>query len=130
MTRRGFSLTEILVVLAILGTLAAILLPVFASARRQGYVAQSFANLRSLAQAQELYAGDWGGYAVSDWTLHGSPWPDRLEGYFPGLSEMRPPLYSAGPYSGAPPNASSGLSAVFAQGYAMNECVIPPRLAR
>ncbi len=53
---RGFSLVELLMVIAIIAILAAILIPVTSSIRKQGYVTHNLANLRALQAANILYA--------------------------------------------------------------------------
>lgn len=55
---RGFTLVEILVVLAIIAVLAAILFPVFGAARASGHKAACVSNARQLLQASTMYAGD------------------------------------------------------------------------
>jgi len=57
--RKGFTLIEILVVLAIIAILAAILFPVFARARAKARQAQCASNLRQLASAFEMYVTDY-----------------------------------------------------------------------
>ena len=52
----GFTLTELLVVIGILALLTAILLPVFASARRKAQQSACVSNLRQLHMAFSLYA--------------------------------------------------------------------------
>lgn len=56
--RFGFTLIELLVVIGILALLAAILLPIFASARRKGQQSACVNNLRQLYMACALYAQD------------------------------------------------------------------------
>ena len=56
--RRGFTLIELLVSLAIVGALAALLLPVVARARRQADRTTCLANERQLGMAFALYAQD------------------------------------------------------------------------
>lgn len=58
MTRRAFTLVELLVVVAILGILASLLLPALASARDRARTAQCLASKRQLQLAWQLYAGD------------------------------------------------------------------------
>ncbi|MEN6520737.1 MAG: prepilin-type N-terminal cleavage/methylation domain-containing protein [Armatimonadota bacterium] len=58
MNRRGFSLIELLVVIAIIAVLAAILFPVFQSAREHAKQVQCLSNLRQLFIAFQNYYGD------------------------------------------------------------------------
>ncbi len=59
MRRRGFTLIELLVVIAIIAILAAILFPVFAKAREKAHQCACESNLKQLALASLMYAGDW-----------------------------------------------------------------------
>ena len=61
--RRGFSLVEILIVVAILGILAAIVLPEFQAHTQQAKEAAAKDNLRILRQQIELYAAQHNGLA-------------------------------------------------------------------
>ena len=60
--RSGFSLIEILVVVAIISILAAILLPVFAVAKEKGRGASCQSNLRQIGIAFDVYLQDWDGF--------------------------------------------------------------------
>lgn len=63
--RKAFTLIEMLVVLLIIGILAAILFPVLKSAREGGYQASCATNLHQIYLAVELYKNDEGGYPPS-----------------------------------------------------------------
>jgi len=56
--RSGFTLIELLVVIAIIALLAAILFPVFASAKRSAKKTTSLSNLDQIGKAVHLYLGD------------------------------------------------------------------------
>lgn len=58
MKRHAFTLVEMLVVIAVIGIVAAILFPVFAQARRRGQQTTCLSNLRQLGQAAFLYMQD------------------------------------------------------------------------
>lgn len=59
---KGFTLIELLVVIAIIAILAAILFPVFASAKKKGLQASCASNLKQLQQAVIQYTDDWNGF--------------------------------------------------------------------
>ena len=62
MGKRGFTLIELLVVIAIIAILAAILFPVFISAKERGRQATCCNNLKQLTQAMFNYADDNDGF--------------------------------------------------------------------
>lgn len=57
--RRGFTLIELLVVIAIIALLAALLFPVFATARERARASACLSNMGQLGRAFMLYADDW-----------------------------------------------------------------------
>ena len=77
--RKGFSLIELLIVVVIIGILAAIAIPKFANTKEKAYIAQMKSDLKNLASAQESYFADKNTYATYaqisvapySWTLSG-----------------------------------------------------------
>jgi prepilin-type N-terminal cleavage/methylation domain-containing protein/prepilin-type processing-associated H-X9-DG protein len=69
----GFTLLELLVVIAIIALLAALLFPVFARAKQQAKTTTTISNLAQLGKAMFLYTAD-----------HDDVWPMMSEGW-PGL---------------------------------------------
>ena len=62
--RDGFTLIELLVVIAIIAILAAILFPVFVTARMSAKLTQCLSNSRQLGQALLMYADDNNGVGI------------------------------------------------------------------
>ncbi|GAB4165103.1 MAG: hypothetical protein Kow00107_11080 [Planctomycetota bacterium] len=58
---KGFTLIEILVVIAIIGILVAIILPVLARVKDQAKVTRTSSLITTLTIACDLYYNDWGG---------------------------------------------------------------------
>jgi len=56
--QRGFTLVELMVVVAIIAMIAGIIIPNYVHARRQAAVSDSEANLKQIATALELYYTD------------------------------------------------------------------------
>jgi prepilin-type N-terminal cleavage/methylation domain-containing protein len=56
--RAGFTLIELLIVVVIIGILASIAIPKFASTKERAYIAKMKGDLRNLATAQEAYNSD------------------------------------------------------------------------
>jgi len=60
-TRSGFTLVELIVIIAILGMLITLLLPVFARSRQQARVSVCVSNLRQIGLAVHAYQADYDG---------------------------------------------------------------------
>ena len=60
-SRKGFTLIELMIVIAIIAILAAILVPNFIRARAQGQVTGCKSNLKNIGTALEMYSTDAGG---------------------------------------------------------------------
>ena len=65
--RRGFTLVELLTVVAMIAILAALLLPVLSRAKVKSRQTACFSNLRQLAIAWALYNDESGGYLVQSY---------------------------------------------------------------
>lgn len=61
MRRRGFTLVELLVVVAVISVLAGLLFPVLGRARESACAAQCAGNLRQIPLAVHLYMESWDG---------------------------------------------------------------------
>lgn len=59
--RGGFTLIELMIVIAIIAILAAILVPNFIRARAQGQLTACKSNLKNIGTALEMYSTDWSG---------------------------------------------------------------------
>jgi type IV pilus assembly protein PilA len=69
---RGFTLIELMIVIAIIGILAAIAIPQFSAYRVRSYNSASQADLRNAATAQEAYFVDEQTYCNATATLTGA----------------------------------------------------------
>lgn len=62
---KGFTLIELMIVIAIIAILAAILVPNFIRARAQAQLSACESNLKNMATAQEMYATDNSGNYIT-----------------------------------------------------------------
>ena len=71
-TERGFTLIELMIVIAIIGILAAIAIPQFSKYRQRSHNSSAEADLRNAVTAQEGYFVDMDEYADKSFTLVGA----------------------------------------------------------
>lgn len=62
MKKKGFTLIELMIVIAIIAILAAILVPNFLRARAQGQFTQCQSNCKNIGTALEMYSTDFAGH--------------------------------------------------------------------
>ena len=98
MKSRGFTLIELLVVIAIIAILAAILFPVFTSARESARAATCQSNLSQLLKACALYEDDYPGGILpgcisekegTGWSNISTMWPVLVDKYTKQLAKHR-----------------------------------------
>jgi type IV pilus assembly protein PilA len=75
---KGFTLIELMIVIAIIGILAAIAIPQFSAYRARSYNSAAQSDLRNAATAQEAYFVDANTYSTDQTRLGSGSW-----GYFP-----------------------------------------------
>ncbi len=85
----GFTLIELMIVIAIIGILAAIAIPQFSAYRQRSYNAAAEADLRNAATAQEAYYVDAQTYTTNDCRPH---WLHLWLVYFTGSDTRRDSL--------------------------------------
>lgn len=78
---QGFTLVELVVVIAIVAILAAILFPVFARARAKAEQASCLSNVKQLALAVLMYAQDSDGRLIPSRIGQTAVWPAYLQPY-------------------------------------------------
>lgn len=116
MARRGFTLIELLVVVAIIAILAAILFPVFASAKASSRKTSCLSNMKQIGLGLHMYASDNDGFMPL--AGHDDPdhsWVFTLKTYLGRVDQIR--ICPADP-KGAERLANNGTS------YGLNEYLV------
>jgi len=72
--QKGFTLIELMIVIAIIGILAAIAIPQFSRYRQRSYNSSAESDLRNAVTAQEGYYVDESTYCNTEATITGSTW--------------------------------------------------------
>lgn len=87
--RSAFTLIELLVVIAVMAVLAAMLFPVFASAREKARQTSCMSNTRQFALATAMYVQDWEAHMFFSFNRFGNPgyrWMQMVHPYMKAAS--------------------------------------------
>ncbi|MBI2843207.1 MAG: prepilin-type N-terminal cleavage/methylation domain-containing protein [Armatimonadetes bacterium] len=124
--KKGFTLIELLVVIAIIAILAAILFPIFVTAKDRAKLGACINQQKQLAGAFLRYTSDWNEMSCQVYDERGVYWGQKMASY---LGKSIAVVYCpASPYRGArsgiPPDwvagwSSIGMNVIFGNNYSI-----------
>ena len=113
--QRGFTLIELMIVVAIIGILSAIAIPLYANVQARARVAKAQADARALASALSIYAAHMGvvAPALTDLTAVATNGQNQTAGPFMASIPNPPSGWQAYSYA---PNSTAGTFNISATG--------------